>query len=105
MESLLLRYSKECLEKAENPMPSATVTSKGQITIPAKVRESLGLNAGDQVEFYGAQNGEVTMLVRNQSVQRLKGMFGKFERVVSVEEMNEAIAERASKAGRIDPEE
>jgi antitoxin PrlF len=86
-------------------MPSATVTSKGQITIPAKVRASLGLNAGDLVEFYSAHDGEVTMLVRNQSVQRLKGIFGKPDRVVTIEEMNQGIAQRASRAGRIESEE
>ncbi|MBN9064680.1 MAG: AbrB/MazE/SpoVT family DNA-binding domain-containing protein [Rhizobiales bacterium] len=32
-------------------MAAATVTSKGQITIPASVREALGLKAGDRVEF------------------------------------------------------
>lgn len=30
---------------------SATVTSKGQITIPVEIRKSLGLNEGDQVVF------------------------------------------------------
>lgn len=29
----------------------ATVTSKGQITIPAEVRKHLGLKQGDRVEF------------------------------------------------------
>jgi AbrB family looped-hinge helix DNA binding protein len=32
-------------------MAAATVTSKGQITIPAKIREKLGLKAGTRVEF------------------------------------------------------
>ncbi|WP_369123396.1 AbrB/MazE/SpoVT family DNA-binding domain-containing protein, partial [Shewanella electrica] len=32
-------------------MPTATVTSKGQITIPAAVRRALGLRTGDRVEF------------------------------------------------------
>jgi len=30
---------------------TATVTSKGQITIPSKVRGDMGLVAGDRVEF------------------------------------------------------
>jgi antitoxin PrlF len=32
-------------------MALATLTSKGQVTIPKVVRESLQLRAGDQVEF------------------------------------------------------
>ena len=32
-------------------MPTATMTSKGQITIPSIVRASLGVEAGDRVEF------------------------------------------------------
>jgi antitoxin PrlF len=32
-------------------MTTATLTSKGQITIPAEVREALGVDTGDRVEF------------------------------------------------------
>jgi len=32
-------------------MPKATVTSKGQITVPKAVREHMGLRAGDELEF------------------------------------------------------
>ena len=33
-------------------MASATVTSKGQITIPIEVRKELSLKPGDRIEFY-----------------------------------------------------
>jgi antitoxin PrlF len=78
-------------------MPSATVTSKGQITIPAETRQHLSIKPGDHVDFVHTSDSQVMLLVRNQPVQRLKGMFGKFHRTVSIEEMNEAIAERASR--------
>lgn len=38
-------------------MPTATVTSKGQVTIPASVREGLGLHAGDRVDFVRLDDG------------------------------------------------
>ena len=39
-------------------MATAAVTSKGQITIPAEVREDLGLKAGDRVSFIKGEKGE-----------------------------------------------
>lgn len=83
-------------------MAIATMTSKGQLTVPVEVRTKLGLNPGDQVEFLGADHGQVTLLVRNQSIRRLQGFLGKFDRTVSIEEINESIAERAAKAGRVE---
>jgi len=32
-------------------MPTARITSKGQITLPKEVRERLGLDVGDELEF------------------------------------------------------
>jgi antitoxin PrlF len=44
----------------EDPM-SATVTSKGQVTIPKAVRDRLGLEPGSKVEFKSSANGEVVL--------------------------------------------
>ncbi len=41
-------------------MADATVTSKGQITIPKPVRDRMGLKPGDQIEFVEA-DGKVHM--------------------------------------------
>lgn len=38
----------------------ATLTSKGQITIPQEVRQRLGLRQGDQVEFV-AERGQIIL--------------------------------------------
>ena len=41
---------------------SATVTSKGQVTVPAFIRERLGLRAGDRLEFHLTDSGELTVI-------------------------------------------
>jgi len=42
-------------------MPTATLTSKGQVTIPAEVRTRLGLKTGDKVDFVYGEHGEVIL--------------------------------------------
>ena len=79
-------------------MTTATITSKGQITIPATVRQALNVDAGDRVEFIQLEPGQYLFVAANRSVTELKGMFGKAKRVVSVDEMNQAIASRGSSA-------
>ena len=70
----------------------ATLTSKGQITLPKALRDHLHLAAGDRVEFILEANNVVRMVPRTTSVTQLKGMLPKPERPVSLEEMDEAIA-------------
>ncbi len=69
----------------------ATVTAKGQITIPKALREQLHLSQGDRVEFILEEDGVVRMLPRLASVKNLKGMLPKPDKPVSLEEMDEAI--------------
>ena len=79
-------------------MTTATITSKGQITIPAEVRRALAVDAGDRVEFVEVEPGQFLFLAANRSVTELKGMFGKPSRPVSTDEMNQAIAARGASA-------
>ncbi|GGH04524.1 AbrB/MazE/SpoVT family DNA-binding domain-containing protein [Silvibacterium dinghuense] len=82
-------------------MATATLTSKGQITVPAKVREELGLKAGDRLEFVRNQRtGRYEIIPATISVRSLEGMLHRPGRKpVSIEEMNEAIAEMGSGRG------
>lgn len=73
-------------------MSTATVSSKGQITIPAAVRESLHVGVGDRVEFVEIAPGRYEFVAATRPVSALRGMFGKPERPVSIEEMNATIA-------------
>jgi antitoxin PrlF len=77
-------------------MTTATLTSKGQITIPVEVREALGVDAGDRVEFVEVAPGRYEFMAATRSVRALKGMFGKPRKSVSIEEMNAVIARRGS---------
>ena len=71
-------------------MTAATVTSKGQITIPAAVRSAMSLDAGTKVEFIEMEPGQFKIVPINRSVKRLKGMFAHKaqSRPVTIEEMN-----------------
>jgi AbrB family looped-hinge helix DNA binding protein len=82
----------------ENVMATATLTGKGQITIPVEVRQALRLDSGDRVEFVEVEPGRFEIVPATRSVTALKGMFGKPRRTVSIEEMNAAIAKRAASA-------
>jgi AbrB family looped-hinge helix DNA binding protein len=82
----------------ENVMATATLTGKGQITIPVEVREALRLDSGDRVEFVEVEPGRFEIVPATRSVTALKGMFGKPKRTISIEEMNAAIAKRGASA-------
>ena len=79
-------------------MATATLTSKGQITIPSAVRSALGLATGDRIEFVELAEGQFSIIPANKSVKVLKGMVGKPLKPVSIEQMNRAIAKRGARA-------
>jgi antitoxin PrlF len=81
-------------------MPRATLTSKGQVTIPHEIRRRLGLKQGDQLVFRFDERGRLTMepaapMVLGDLPGLLRHRAG--ERPVTVEEMDEAVRERAGK--------
>ena len=79
-------------------MTTATLTSKGQITIPADVRRLLNVQTGDRVEFVQIEPGRFELVATTQSVRELKGLFGKAARTVTIDEMNRVIAEHGAGA-------
>lgn len=80
-------------------MATATLTSKGQITIPASVRAALGLDSGDRVEFIPLEGGRFELVPATLPVTALKGSIAKPKEPVSIEAMNAAIARRAAGQG------
>lgn len=81
-------------------MSTATVTSKGQITIPAEVRRRLGIGAGDRLEFVELNGGGYAIKPAAADVCTLKGMLEKPGKPVSVEDMNAAVRRHAVKRHR-----
>lgn len=80
-------------------MISVTITAKGQITIPAEIREALKLDAGDRIVFEEVAPGCYAFKpAQKVDVKVLKGMFGKPKKVVSIGEMNAIIAKRGAAA-------
>ena len=78
-------------------MATALLTSKGQITIPAQVRTSLGLDTGDRIEFVDIGGGKFAIMAATHSVRDLKGLIRKPARPVSIDDMNLAIEAQGSK--------
>jgi len=78
-------------------VPSATVTTKGQITIPKEVRDALGLETGDRVEFVESAPGVYEILAASRDVRELKGIIARPRKPVSVEDMRKAVARRAGR--------
>jgi AbrB family looped-hinge helix DNA binding protein len=79
-------------------MSTATITSKGQITIPATVRHALGLSTGDKVEFIEGDNGQFVLVAATLSVQSLKGIIRRPKTPVSIDMMNNTIARHGALA-------
>jgi AbrB family looped-hinge helix DNA binding protein len=77
-------------------MSTATLTSKGQITIPLAVRRKLGLDTGDRVDFVELAPGEFILKPATEDVRLLKGMVRRPVRPVSIGAMNAAIKRRGS---------
>jgi AbrB family looped-hinge helix DNA binding protein len=80
-------------EKVSRQMHTSTVTSKGQITIPADLRKSLGLRPGQQVTFSRTENA-LLITPMEDDVTATFGLL-KAEHGVSLQEMDEAVAEMA----------
>ncbi len=76
-------------------MTTATMTSKGQITIPVAIRQRLGLDSGDRIEFVEAADGSFAIRPANDDVRSLKGLLRKPATPVSITDMDSAIRKRA----------
>lgn len=78
-------------------MPTATVTSKGQITIPKEVRKSLGIEAGNRISFQLREDGVVELRPETVDVMSLCGILKPRIRGITLADMDAAIRKAASR--------
>ncbi len=78
-------------------MPASKVTTKGQITIPKAVREALGVEAGDRVEFVVREDGVVEMLARTRPLLSLAGVLGDRRLGITIDDMDTGIGEQVGR--------
>ena len=81
-------------------MPTATLTSKGQVTIPSEVRKELRLFSGSKIDFLKNEKGDYVLRPKRGSIMEMAGILrhrGAFppESPVTIEEMDQAIAQHA----------
>ncbi len=82
-------------------MPTATITSKGQITIPIEVRNKLGLKAGDQINFFVDEDDKCIFEPKTGSIMDMKGILKHrgeplLGHAATIKEMDEALLEAVS---------
>ena len=71
-------------------MSSLSLTTKGQVTVPVKIRRRLGLNPGDRVKFV-EQDGRVFIERDNDDISSIFGVL-KTKKSASLAQMDDAIA-------------
>ena len=74
----------------------ATITSKGQVTLPKALREALNLSTGDKLSFMLSGKNEVRMIPKHMPVQKLKGILPAPDLPVSLDQMKLAVRKGAS---------
>lgn len=78
-------------------MSTATLTSKGQLTVPKVVRDALGLAAGDRVQFIEHESG-FKLVAASHDVRELKGLFaGRRKKAATLDEIKAAARRGATR--------
>jgi AbrB family looped-hinge helix DNA binding protein len=75
-------------------MPTATITSKGQVTIPKKIRDKLGLKPGDKLDFEINEEGKLEASTKKYAIEDVAGiLYRPGQKAKTIEEMNEGVSE------------
>ena len=79
---------------------TVTVTSKGQVTLPAEARRRLGIHAGSKLEVIVTDDDRLEIVRIGGSLRDLKGVLPRPAKALSLAEMDEAIAKGARGSSR-----
>ncbi|MGF1448153.1 MAG: AbrB/MazE/SpoVT family DNA-binding domain-containing protein [Opitutales bacterium] len=77
-------------------MPTSTVSSRGQTTIPVDIQKLLNVKPGDKIQYFVEADGRVSLVPKTLSVRDLKGILPKPKKAVSIEDMDAAIENAAT---------
>jgi antitoxin PrlF len=86
-------------------MALARVTSKGQITVPKAVRERLGIQPGDALDFHFQGGRLAVQAVRRRQLAEFRGIFPVSRSVDHAQERAAAWAERGRQLGTDRPDD
>lgn len=78
-----------------------TISSKGQVTVPKKIREFLQVGTYDKIVFVPLEDGSVLMTAKRNSARALLGMLKHraLKKPATIEQMDNAIKQRRIKRG------
>ena len=82
-------------------METGTVTSKGQITIPKKIREFLNIETSEKLIFLPLDEGKVLVTKEQKSATSIFGLLKhrRKKQTVTQEQMDNAIKKRRCQRG------
>jgi AbrB family looped-hinge helix DNA binding protein len=76
-------------------MPVSLITSKGQTTIPKKIRNLLNLRPGDKIEFVVEENGKVVLEPATHDIRELEGILHRSGmKTITDDDMKKAVRKR-----------
>ncbi|MCL2784368.1 MAG: AbrB/MazE/SpoVT family DNA-binding domain-containing protein [Propionibacteriaceae bacterium] len=74
-------------------MVTATMTSKGQITIPAQIRARFNLQPGDQLDFWEDETSSLRLTPRTRRIEDFFGIFPYDGPPLAIEDFDSVIAD------------
>ena len=79
----------------------ATVTAKGQVTVPKDIRDRLKIEAGSQLDFKLTEDGSIVVRPLKRSALSIVGLLKRpAQSAKTVEEMNQAVIDEAAERHR-----
>lgn len=82
-------------------MASATVTSKGQVTVPKEIRDRLNVETGDRIDYIVDGDGRVYLECATISANELRSSLGRYAgHELSTDDIDKAVGKALRKKFR-----